>query len=178
MAEYDPALWASALYALCGQQATLDAALLQDVLALLPLGSHRVSATAFVDLAEAADGTRTAEVGRITRTPYEDGQTSEEWCLHGQPHRGDGPAWQEWDARGRLIGEAWWVRGQRHRKDGPAVRKWNAHGQVVEETWYVRGQMHRKDGPAWQEWTTEGRLVEEEWCVRNRLLREVGPAWR
>ena len=67
MAEYDPALWASALYALCGQQAALDPALLQHVLSLFPLGSHRVSATVFVNLSEAADGTRTAEAGTIRR---------------------------------------------------------------------------------------------------------------
>jgi hypothetical protein len=97
MAEYNPALWASALYALCSQRQALDAALLQDVLSLLPLGSHRVSATAFVDLSEAADGARTAEVGRITQTRDVDGLMVEAWRMGSQRHRQDGPAWRKWD---------------------------------------------------------------------------------
>jgi hypothetical protein len=178
MTEYDPALWTSALYALCEQQATLDAALLQDVLSLFPLGSHRVSATAFVDLAEAADGTRTAEVGSIAQTRDVDGLTVEAWCMGSQRHRQDGPAWRKWVSAGRLVEEEWFVRGEQHRGDGPAWRKWDSAGRRVEEVWYVRGVLHRKDGPAWQGWNREGRLILEAWYVRGQLHRKDGPAWR
>jgi YD repeat-containing protein len=171
-------LRALALHAVCGQQATLDAALLQDVLSLLPVGSHRVSPTAFVDLSEAADGTRTAEVGSITQIRDAEGRLVEMWCVRGQLHRQDGPAWQVWDSEGRLVGEMWWVCGQRHREDGPAWRKWDSAGRLVEEEWCMDNVRHREGGPAWQRWNSEGRLVEEEWRVRGQLHRDDGPAWQ
>lgn len=112
MSEYVPALWTSALYALCEQQATIEAGLVQDVLALLPLGSHRVSTTAFVDLSEAADGTRAAQVGTITQRQDRYGRlVVEAWYVRGELHRGDGPAWRTWDLDGRLLTAQRWVRG-------------------------------------------------------------------
>jgi hypothetical protein len=105
-------LRAIALHAVCKQQATLGAAVLQDVLSLLPLGSHRVSATVFLDLSEAADGTRTAEVGSIMQIrDADDRLVEEEWWVGGQRHREDGPAWRKWDSAGRLLRSQRWVHG-------------------------------------------------------------------
>jgi hypothetical protein len=171
-------LRALALHAVCEQQATLDTGLLQDVLSLLPLGSHRVSTTEFVELSEDADGTRTAEVGAITRTQKIDGRTTELWWFGDVAHRVGGPARQSWDADGQLIFEAWYVRGKMHRQDGPAWRKWNAQGRLLVEEWQVRGCRHREDGPAWQLWDGQGRLLLEAWYVRGELHREGGPAWQ
>jgi len=171
-------LRALALHAVCGQQATLDAALLQDVLSLLPLGSHRASATKFIDVSEAADGTRTAKVGTITRTQDRHGHTIEGWWVRCQLHRQDAPAWQVWDSEGRLVGEGWWVCGQRHRQGAPARQTWDRKGRLVSEEWCVGGVPHREGGPAWQRWDSEGRLVWEEWWLRGQLHREDGPAVR
>jgi len=139
MTEYVPALWASALYVLCGQQATLDAALLQDVLSLFPLGSHRVSATAFVDLSEAADGARTAEVGRVKQAQCEEGETFEKWERDGWLHRQGGPAWRSWTPEGLLVEEEWCIRGVLYRADGPAWRKWDEYGRLLTAQRWVRG---------------------------------------
>jgi hypothetical protein len=161
-------LRAIALHAVCKQQATLDAALLQDVLSLVPLGRHHVSPTAFVDLAEAADGTRTAQVGSIVQIRDVEGRlVVEAWYVRGELHREDGPAWRKWDAEGRLVEEMWCVRGQRHREDGPAWQRWTAEGQLVEEDWRVNGCQHREDGPAVRRWDENGRLLTSQRWVRG-----------
>jgi hypothetical protein len=136
-------LRALALHAVCKQRRTLDAALWQDVLSILPLGSHRASATRFIDVSEDADGRRTADVGLIHQLQGVDGRTTEEWAIWGQRHRRGGPAFQMWDSEGRLIREAWWVHDGRHREDGPAWRKWDGRGRLVREEWHVCGSLHR-----------------------------------
>jgi hypothetical protein len=182
-------LRAIALHAVCKQQATLDAALLQDVLSLVPLGRHHVSPTAFVDLAEAADGTRTAQVGSIVQIRDVEGRlVVEAWYVRGELHREDGPAWRKWDAEGRLVEEKWYVRGELHRGDGPAWRRWDSAGRLVKEKWFVRGQRQRADGPVFRTWDAEGRLVfqaesvhrqngpaRQEWGVINR--RRTAERW-
>jgi hypothetical protein len=113
------------------------------VLSLFPLGSHRVSATVFVNLSEAADGTRTAEAGTIRRYPDGGDRMSEQWYLGDLFHRQDAPAWEQWDSEGRLVMRAWWVRGVPHREDAPAQQHWDPESKVLWEEWWRRGTLLR-----------------------------------
>jgi len=67
---------------------------------------------------------------------YANGDKS--WCLNGELHRIDGPAWE--CASGY---KSWYKNGKLHRIDGPAVEYPNDC-----KAWYKNGEYHREDGPA------------------------------
>lgn len=85
----------------------------------------------------------------------------EEWRLHGQLHREDGPAVV------RNNGDKLWYRhGKLHREDGPAE-------DCLPDcrAWWRDGVMHRQDGPAFEYY--DGCMI---WVLNGLRHREDGPA--
>ena len=95
-----------------------------------------------------------------TRTVYADG--TQAWCVNGQLHRIEGPAY---------IGEngtqEWLVNGERHRLAGPAYI--GANGT---QEWWVNGQLHRLDGPA-----SIRASGKQEWWVNYQNITTQVEAW-
>ena len=56
------------------------------------------------------------------------------WCVNGQLHREDGPAFVSSDG-----GQQWYLNGRRHRENGPAVvyadggQEWWLNGVIIPE---------------------------------------------
>lgn len=69
---------------------------------------------------------------KSTFTAHLDG--SKEWCLGGNYHRDDGPAFTRPNGD-----EYWYLRGKLHREDGPAATV-SCGGASFEYYWYLYGQ--------------------------------------
>jgi len=69
---------------------------------------------------------------------------------HGEPHRSDGPAQQNWWSDGSLEWEVWYLDGKKHREGNHAAETiMAADGDYVsDEGHYLNGRLHRTDGPA------------------------------
>jgi len=62
------------------------------------------------------------------------------WYLNGDPHREDGPAYENTNGD-----KEWWINGELHREDGPAIERPNGHKEWFEHGLQVNPNIIRKD---------------------------------
>jgi hypothetical protein len=94
-----------------------------------------------------------------------DGDCKEQWYIHGQLHRDNGPA---------VINSGgfkeWYIHGKRHRLDGPAIS--SIYGDEKYGSWYVNDKLHRLDGPA----QISDCGTRKSWYLNGVPHRADGPA--
>lgn len=108
----------------------------------------------------------------------------EDWLYHCP----DGPAYKSWDDEGNLIEEQWAIHGEPHREDGPAVIKYK-NGVAVFMEWWEEGekveapvitcQANTINTTCKKTYGDDGRLVRVEWFNKKGQLHryeEEGPA--
>ena len=91
---------------------------------------------------------------------YADG--TKRWCINGQLHREDGPAFEYANGDKR-----WYINNQLHREDGPAIEY--ADG---DKFWYVNGESLTQEEHAQRTSSCEGETVTVR-GVEYTLTRKV-----
>ena len=80
---------------------------------------------------------------------YENGEIEhEKYCLNGNLHREDGPAYINYYENGKVELERYCLNDKLHREDGPAIIKYYESGEVEYEEYWLNGKRHRENGPA------------------------------
>ena len=83
---------------------------------------------------------------KCDRNYYGNGQVaSETYCLNGNLHNDNGPAYREWYENGQVKYEIYYLKGKYHNDNGPAFRAWYENGLVVYETYDLDGVMLSKE---------------------------------
>lgn len=85
-------------------------------------------------------------------------------------HREDGPAEQLYEKCPNILSqEEWCLHGDKHRIDGPA-RIIYQNGAPVFKRWYYFGGTHREDGPAQESFDLFGNLISSSFWVGGNLI--------
>jgi len=77
---------------------------------------------------------------------------------------------REYYESGAVSYEEWCVKGQRHREDGPAYISYYDSGAVRYEEWYVKGQLHNTSSPAYMYYYSSGAVRYKQWFVKGKRL--------
>ena len=86
-------------------------------------------------------------------------------------HCDDGPALIWYDRHNDHVREEYWVHGEQHREDGPAIIEHHIDGSRKEE-WRFHHKRHRDDGPYLVEYDKDGKVAAEEWRHHDGLLND------
>jgi hypothetical protein len=71
---------------------------------------------------------------------YENGKIqSQSWCINGQFHNKNGPAFIYYYDNGQILYQLWYINGTRHNENGPADIYYNENGQIESQLWWING---------------------------------------
>jgi hypothetical protein len=73
--------------------------------------------------------------------------------MHDNWHRTDGPAYTEYNIKGKTMYKSYWVNNKRHRVDGPAVINY-----------------YKKDGQIDGQIACEEYYLNDYWCTKEEFL--------
>lgn len=100
------------------------------------------------------------------------------WFKYNFDHNEDGPAYIEYDLRGRVKTRLYFINGLKHNPFGfPSVMSDPDTDNVISEEWYKRGLLHYDHGPACIKFDPEtGHVTERCWYQHGTKHNAHGPA--